>query len=232
LVVGAGGLGSNALLFLASAGVGKITIVDDDVVDLSNLQRQVLYRHDDLAQSKAHAAAKHVQMLNPHCDVHPLTLRISEDTILDAMDSVNLVLDCTDNFATRHIINKACFAGQRILVSASALQWQGQLVSFDFRQAKKEDANGSVGCYACIFPPSQHPIEANCASYGVFAPLVGMMGSLQAGEALKLITQSAEVEHGLLQLFDARSNTWTRMQTSAHPDCPVCATEKPNRIKI
>lgn len=226
LVIGAGGLGAPALMYLASAGVGHITIVDPDVVDVTNLQRQIIHTTDRVGQPKVDSARAALAQLNPEVQVQALPVLADED-LLDAwLPTVQVVLDCTDRFATRQLINRLCRRHGVPLVSASAVRWDGQISVFDPRVPH-------APCYACLFPPDSPPEETRCAMLGVFAPVVGMMGVMQAGEAIKLLAglnePDADGGHeslaGRLLLLDGRTWTWTQMRARPDPACPVCGSE-------
>ncbi|HEX2530028.1 MAG TPA: HesA/MoeB/ThiF family protein, partial [Burkholderiaceae bacterium] len=180
LIIGAGGLGSPAAYYLASAGIGKITLVDHDAVDLTNLQRQILHNTDRIGQPKALSGKLTLSGINPEIDIVALTERADGERLAELVRGATVVLDCSDNFATRHAVNRACVANRVPLVSGAAIQFDGQISVFDPR---RDDAP----CYACLFPPEQPFEEARCATMGVFAPLVGIIGAMQAAEALKLV---------------------------------------------
>lgn len=216
LVIGAGGLGSSAILYLASAGVGRITVVDPDTVDLTNLQRQVIHAMDRLGQAKAESAARSVAQLNPEVKVHAVCQRADAAWLNQWVPQASVVLDCSDNYATRHAVNAACVRHAKPLVSGAALRWDAQISVYDIRQAPSP-------CYACVFPPDAQVQEERCATLGVFAPLVGIIGTMQAAEALKLIVGSGSSLAGRLQMLDARHMEWTEVRMQASPTCPVCA---------
>ena len=216
LVVGAGGLGCPALSYLAGAGVGRIGISDGDTVSLSNLHRQTLYSTPDLGRPKASVAAARLQRLNPY--VRPEVLpALQAETSPELVRRYDLVLDCTDNFTTRHAINAACVAAAVPLVSGAAIRFDGQISVFDSR------SNASP-CYACLFPPTGQAEDINCATMGVFAPVVGIIGAMQAAEALKLITGTGSSLAGRLLLFDGRESEWTSIGVARDPGCTVCGT--------
>ena len=220
LVIGAGGLGSAALFYLASAGVGTITVVDDDVVELSNLQRQIAHTTARIGQAKVHSAQQALQAINPDVAVLAHKARATADNLPQWVAQSNVVLDCSDNFATRQAINAACVRWAKPLVWASALGLHGQLAVYDPRETKSP-------CYACVFPPSPVPPEVACATMGVWAPLVGIMGSAQAAEALKLL---AGLDHALrdrLLMFDAQHMQWQDMRTMPTPSCTICGATRP-----
>jgi molybdopterin/thiamine biosynthesis adenylyltransferase len=218
LVVGAGGLGAPALMYLASSGVGHLTVVDPDVVELSNLQRQVLHATDRIGWPKVASAQTGVAALNP--DVRFTAIeQLADAALLDALlGAVDVVLDCTDRFDTRQMINQACFKHGVALVSASAVRMDGQLVVFDPGQSDSP-------CYACLFPPDAPPPEERCATLGVFAPLVGAMGVMQAGQAIRLLAGLQDADqplHGRLLMLDGRSWETSSIRVRKVRDCPVC----------
>lgn len=216
LVIGAGGLGSPAALYLAAAGVGRITIADPDDVDLTNLQRQIAHDMNALGMNKARSAASRMQAMNPEVGVSPLTFRLEGDRLTEAVAAADVVLDCSDNFATRHAVNAACVAHAKPLVSGAAVRFDGQVSVFDLRQPH-------APCYACLFPVEADTGEMRCAEFGVFAPLVGVVGSLQASEALKLLMGIGESLSGRLLLYDALHSQWRQIRLARDPHCPVCA---------
>ncbi len=215
LIVGAGGLGSPVALYLGSAGVGQITVVDHDTVDATNLQRQIAHTLADVGKPKAESIQQSVANLNPDVRVNVLTQRADDAMLGDWVRRADVVIDCTDNFATRHAINRACVAHRRPLVSGAAIRFDGQVTVYDPRDVASP-------CYACVFPESQALVEAQCASMGVFAPLVGIIGSTQAAEALKLITHVGRALTGQLMMLDAKSMTWSVIHMPRNTDCTVC----------
>jgi molybdopterin/thiamine biosynthesis adenylyltransferase len=215
LIVGAGGLGSPAALYLASAGVGRITLVDNDTVDLTNLQRQILHTTSRVGVSKALSGKATLAEINPTIEIVALTERLAELRLDELVKSADIVLDCTDNFATRHAINRACATHRVPLVSGAAIRFDGQVAVFDTRKA-------NAPCYACLFTPDQQFEEVQCSTMGVFAPLVGIIGSTQAAEALKLIVECGEPLSGRLLLLDALAMEWTSIGVARNPECPVC----------
>jgi len=215
LIVGAGGLGSPVALYLGSAGVGHITIADHDKVDATNLQRQVAHTLGRIGEYKAESARQAIAAINPDATVTPVTQR-AEGALLDRLVSeADLVLDCTDNFATRHAINRACVKHRKPLVSGAAIRFDGQVAVFDARNAQSP-------CYACVFPESELMEEALCATMGVFAPLVGIIGSTQAAEALKLICGVGESLAGRLLMLEGRRMEWSEMKLARNTACAVC----------
>ncbi len=216
LVVGAGGLGSPVALYLAAAGVGRIVLCDHDHVDLTNLQRQIAHDLDSLGVNKAESAARRMRAMNPDIEVIPLPERLEGDALLEHVAVADVVLDCSDNFATRHAVNRACVASRKPLVSGAAVRFDGQISVFDARQA-------DAPCYACLFPEEAGGGEMRCAEFGVFAPLVGVVGSLQAAEALKLIMGIGASLNGRLLLHNALEGEWRSIRLKKDPACPVCA---------
>jgi molybdopterin-synthase adenylyltransferase len=217
LMVGAGGLGSPAGLYLGSAGVGRITVVDHDRVDMTNLQRQIAHQVERVGEFKAVSIAQAIAQINPEVRVTAVTQR-ADDALLDELVSqADVVLDCTDNFATRHAINRACVRHRKPLVSGAALRLDGQVTVYDPRRS-------GTPCYACIFPETSAPPETDCATMGVFAPLVGIIGSVQAAETLKLLCGLGESLAGRLLMLDGRSLAWTEVGIAADTDCPVCSS--------
>jgi molybdopterin/thiamine biosynthesis adenylyltransferase len=216
LVIGTGGLGSPAAFYLASAGVGKITLVDDDTVDLTNLQRQILHTTERVGQSKVSSAKQTLLQINPEIEVIALQERVDAERLAELLQDVTIVLDCCDNFSTRHAINAACVQQAVPLISGAAISFDGQISVFDAR-----DANSP--CYACLFPPTDNFEETMCSSMGVFAPLVGIIGSMQAAEALKVIMGIGQSLSGRLLLLDAQHMEWTTIKVARNPVCPVCA---------
>jgi molybdopterin/thiamine biosynthesis adenylyltransferase len=216
LVIGAGGLGTAALPYLASAGVGTITVVDDDEVDLTNLQRQILHTTANVGRPKVESAREGMLRINPGIEVRLVAQRVGDEELGKLAATADVVLDCSDNFATRHAVNRACVAHRVPLVSGAALRFDGQVSVFDTR---RDDAP----CYACLFPPSENAPEAACATMGVLAPLVGMVGTVQAAEALKVLTGVGETLAGKLLMVNALTMEWTSLRLARTPGCEVCA---------
>ncbi len=215
LIIGAGGLGSPAALYLASAGIGRITLVDDDTVDFTNLQRQIMHTQARVDQPKALSGQAALQAINPDIEIVPLTTRLSGQALVDLVGTADLVLDCTDNFATRHAINRACVHHRKPLVSGAAIRFDGQISVYDLR-------HDTAPCYHCLFPEGEDVEEVRCAVMGVFAPLTGIIGSMQAAEALKLAAGIGETLNGRLLLLDALSMTWRNIKFQRDPACAVC----------
>lgn len=216
LVIGAGGLGSPVALYLGTAGVGRITLVDHDTVDVTNLQRQIAHNLARVGQPKATSAKQTIAAINPDVQVDAVTQRADAAWLAEAVAGADVVLDCSDNFQTRHAVNAACVAARKPLVSGAAIGFDGQISVYDTRDAE-------APCYACLFPPEATFEEVRCATMGVFAPLVGIIGSLQAAEALKLLAGTGTSLAGRLQMLDARRMEWTEIRLPRQPACPVCA---------
>jgi adenylyltransferase/sulfurtransferase len=214
LVIGAGGLGSPAAFYLASAGVARITLVDGDTVDLTNLQRQILHTTDRIGSPKATSGQVALAAINADVQVVPVTRRADHDALAGLVSTVTVVLDCSDNFATRHALNQACVTHRKPLVSGAAIRFDGQVAVFDLRHEASP-------CYACLFPPGEGEDEL-CAVMGVFAPLTGIIGTTQAAEALKLAAGIGESLEGRLLMLDALSMRWHSVRVKRDPACPVC----------
>lgn len=215
LVIGAGGLGSPAAMYLAASGVGVITLVDDDAVDLTNLQRQIGHTTERVGVSKVESLAQSLRELNPTIVVHTVQARADQDLLDRLVAQATVVLDCCDNYRTRQAVNAACVRGRVPLVSGAAIRWDGQISVFDSRQEQ-------TPCYACLFSPEESFEEAQCSTMGVLAPMVGIVGSVQAAEALKLIAGVGTTLAGRLLLLDGRSMEWSKMRTAKNPECLVC----------
>ena len=216
LVIGAGGLGSPVALYLGSAGVGRITIVDNDVVDATNLQRQIVHSLATVGINKALSARQSITAINPDVQVTCVTQRADAALLAQLVATADVVLDCCDNFATRHAINAACVQHRKPLVSGAAIRFDGQIAVYDSRDATSP-------CYACVFPPDSTLEETRCAVMGVFAPLVGIIGSMQAAEALKILTGAGNAMVGRLQMLDGRSMQFSEVRLPRNADCSVCS---------
>ena len=216
LIVGMGGLGTPAAHFLAAAGVGTLTICDPDHVDLTNLQRQVLYATSDIGARKVDAAAQRLTAINPDVRIERIAARVGVEELAPLVSAADVVLDACDNFATRHAVNRACVASATPLVSGAAIRFDGQIAVFDPRDARSP-------CYHCLFGEGEEIEETRCATMGVFAPLTGIVGATQAAEALKLIAGAGESLAGRLLLVDALTMHWREMRVPRDPACPVCA---------
>jgi len=216
LIIGAGGLGSPAGLYLGSAGVGRITVVDHDRVDATNLQRQIAHRMERVGQFKAESLAQSIGEINPEVQVHCVTERADASVLARLVPQASVVLDCTDNFATRQAINRACVQHRVPLVSGAAIGFDAQLSVYD--------SAAGAPCYACLFPPEAAPEEVRCATMGVFAPLVGIVGSMQVAEALKLLMGIGSSLAGRLLMLDGRSMQWSEIALRRDAHCKVCAS--------
>ena len=215
LVIGAGGLGSPAVLYLATAGVGRVTVVDHDTVDLTNLQRQIAHNLSRVGLPKAESVRATVAALNPDVQFRALVRRADAALLDELVPQADVVLDCSDNFRTRHAVNAACVTHGRPLVSGAAIGWDAQISVYDSRQA-------NAPCYACIFPPEAAYEDVACSTLGVFAPLVGIVGSVQAAEALKLLAGAGQSLAGRLLMLDARHMAWDSITLQRQPACAVC----------
>jgi len=219
VIVGAGGLGSAAAPYLAAAGVGKITLVDHDVVELTNLQRQIMHCESMVGKSKVHSGKQFLGQLNSSIQVDIVQEKITNDLLAKLLPTVNVVLDCTDNFKTRQLINAACVHHQTPLVSGSALRFDGQVAVFDPRIP-------SSPCYACIFSPEEEFEEVSCSTMGIFSPLVGIIGAIQAAQALQVMIGFGESLLGRMLLWNARTTQIDQIKIARNPDCPVCASKR------
>ena len=221
LIVGVGGLGAPVAQFLAATGVGTLTLCDADRVDLTNLQRQILYATADVGQPKVEAAAARLAAINPDVVLALVRTRVGPADLAALTETADVVVDCCDNFETRHAVNRACVAARRPLVSGAALRFDGQIAVFDTRDPASP-------CYHCLFGEGDELDETRCATMGVFAPLVGIVGATQAAEALKLIARVGESLAGRLLLLDTLAMQWREMRVPRDPDCPVCR-DRPGR---
>ncbi len=215
LVLGAGGLGSPAAMYLAAAGVGTLVLADDDSVDLTNLQRQILHTAESVGEPKVESGRRTLHRLNPGTRVEPLHLRLEGQALDEQVARADVVLDCCDNFATRHAVNRACVLHRKPLVSGAAIRFDGQVSVFDLRN--------DGPCYHCLFPEGEDVEEVRCAVMGVFAPLTGIVGATQAAEALKLIIGCGTSLAGRLLLLDGLRMEWRSISVLRDPDCTVCA---------
>ncbi|AUN94238.1 HesA/MoeB/ThiF family protein [Pseudazoarcus pumilus] len=216
LVLGAGGLGSPAAMYLAAAGAGTLALADDDEVDLTNLQRQILHTAESVGEPKVESGRRTLHRLNPGTRIEPLHCRLEGDALDEQVALADVVLDCCDNFATRHAVNRACVRHRKPLVSGAAIRFDGQISVFDLR--------GDGPCYHCLFPEGEDVEEVRCAVMGVFAPLTGIVGATQAAEALKLIIGCGTSLAGRLLLLDGLRMQWRSINVLRDPDCTVCAS--------
>ena len=225
LIIGMGGLGSPAALYLASSGVGSITLCDNDTVDFSNLQRQVIHRTTTVDQPKVLSAQATMREINPEVVCIPLQLRADEAKLMELIGKADVVLDCSDNFATRYAVNRACLAQRKPLVSGAAILMSGQISVFDFRRA-------DAPCYNCLFSEDSDAEDLRCATTGVFAPLVGIIGTLQAAEALKLLIGLEGGLSGKLLFVNALDMNFMRSDLKKDPACCVCGSSRSATIHI
>jgi len=219
LVIGAGGLGSPVAMYLACAGVGTITVADHDTVDLTNLQRQIGHRTASVGSPKVESLKAAMLAMNPLVKVHALQIRADAESLDALVQAADVVLDCCDNFKTRQAVNAACVRLGKPLVSGAAIQFDGQISVYDTRDAE-------APCYACTFPPEATFEEVRCSTMGVFAPLVGIIGSMQAAEALKLVCGIGRNLNGRLLMLDGRAMEWNEIRLPRNPACSVCG-ERP-----
>ena len=215
LIIGAGGLGSPVALYLGSAGVGRITIVDHDTVDATNLQRQIAHTVADIGEFKVESIRQSIAAINPDVQVTTIITRADDALLETLVEQADVIIDCTDNFTTRHAINRAAVKYARPLVSGAAIRFDGQVSVYDSR-------NDTSPCYACVFPEGAAFEEVQCATMGVFAPLVGIVGSTQAAEALKLIADTGETLTGRMLMLDGRNMSWNEIRMPRDPQCAVC----------
>lgn len=216
LVVGSGGLGCPAALYLAASGVGHLVIVDDDEVDLTNLQRQIAHSTADIGRAKVDSLADKLRAINPHSQVTALRLRLQGDELRRQVAAADIVLDCSDNFSTRLAVNRACVEERKPLVSGAAIRAEGQVAVFNFR-------DGSP-CYACLYGEENTEENLTCSQSGVLSPLVGIIGAMQAAETLKILANYGEPLDGRLLLLDVRTMEWRSLSLKKDPDCTVCST--------
>lgn len=213
LIVGMGGLGSPAAMYLAAAGIGHLALCDHDRVELSNLQRQVIHRTESIGQPKVSSAAETIAGLNPQCQTTEIDHQLSDEELLEQVFRADAVVDCSDNFATRFAINRACVEESTPLISGAAIRWEGQVAVFN-------QAPGSP-CYRCLYGENGEP-EDTCSTNGVLAPLVGIIGCIQAAETIKVLTATGKTLSGRLLVLDALTMQWRELKLKADPHCPVC----------
>ena len=216
LIVGAGGLGSACAPYLVAAGVGRLSIMDHDLVELTNLQRQILHTTNSIGKPKVASAKAMLNQLNPLVEIIPIQEKATLETFKNKITDIDIVVDCTDNFKTRHLINKLCVSHKKPLVSGAAIQWDGQVSVYNLQ-------DNHAACYACIFPEEEAFEEIACSTMGVFSPLVGLIGSLQAAQVLQLITQSGDPLINQLFMWDARHSSMTKIKLKKEPHCKVCS---------
>jgi adenylyltransferase/sulfurtransferase len=214
LIIGVGGLGSPVAMYLAAAGIGSLTIVDDDHVDVSNLQRQLLHRESSLGKMKVDSAKEMLSDINPHIDIHPIAKRLDFGALQNLVKDVDLVLDCSDSFTTRFLVNRVCVLESKPLVSGAAIRMEGQVSVFDMRDTE-------APCYQCLYPDGDDE-QLTCSTSGVMAPLVGIVGSMQAMEAIKVLSGLGQTLKGRLMMLDATSMEWRTLKLKKDPACCVC----------
>jgi molybdopterin/thiamine biosynthesis adenylyltransferase len=219
LIIGAGGLGAPAAMYLAAAGIGQITLVDPDTVDLTNLQRQIIHTTQRVGQAKVHSAQATLAALNPLTTVHAVQTSVDTQWLAANLHAIDVVLDCCDNFPTRQTVNRACVQSGIPLVSGAAIRFDGQISVFDNR-------DNTSPCYACAFPEDDAPPPTQCSTMGVFSPLVGVIGAMQAAEALKLVLGISTTLQGRLLMLDGMRMEWSEMRLPKSPACLVCAAER------
>ncbi|MBU3581893.1 HesA/MoeB/ThiF family protein [Polynucleobacter sp. AP-Capit-er-40B-B4] len=215
LVIGAGGLGSAAAPYLAAAGVGHITLIDHDAVELTNLQRQIMHAESGVGKSKVASGKEFLERLNSTIHIETIQAKVTRSLLDELLPSVDVVLDCTDNFSTRHLVNAACVKNKTPLVSGSALKFDGQISVFDPR-------NSESPCYACIFSPDEQFEEVSCSSMGIFSPLVGIIGAMQAAQALQVLIGFGEALVGRMLLWNGRTTQIDEIRISRNAECSVC----------
>lgn len=218
VIIGIGGLGSPAALYLAASGVGTLTLIDFDTVDNSNLQRQVIHHTDSIGDSKTASARKTLLAINPETTINCIDKQLTLEELQSIISAASCVIDATDNFATRYLINRACVSQHIALITAAAIQYEGQITVFDLR---KENS----ACYACLYAEQQSTNEqenTSCSENGILAPVVGILGSMQALEAIKLICDIGETLQNRLLIFDALALQWRSLNFNKDPKCPVC----------
>lgn len=215
LIVGMGGLGSPAAMYLSAAGVGHLVLVDDDEVEVSNLQRQIVHRESTVGLSKVISAQQTLAEVNPHCQVTAINERLDEDALDKQISQADVVLDCTDNFSSRYLTNRLCVKNKTPLVSAAAIRWEGQLMVVDPR-------DDQAPCYQCLYGEGQEQ-NLNCSETGIMSPVVGMMGTWQALEAIKVLSGAGQSLTGKLSVFDGLTGQWRQLKLPRNPDCAVCS---------
>lgn len=229
LIIGLGGLGSPVAMYLAAAGVGTLTLADFDEVDLSNLQRQIVHGQTDIGSPKVSSASKTLQSLNPDIEIHTINQKLDGDSLLAAVRAADIVIDASDNFATRFAINRACALESTPLVSGAAVRMEGQVCVFTHQD--NEDGNKQP-CYRCLYSEDQDEESATCSENGVLSPVVGIIGSIQATEAIKLLTGLGTTLSGRLLILDAATMEFREMRLSQDPNCPVCASKQANQSAV
>jgi len=216
LIIGAGGLGSPASIYLAASGIGKITICDYDDVDVSNLQRQILHQDYSINQNKAISARNFLNKVNPNIKIIAVKEKLNAEQVTDLVKDVDVILDCSDNFETRYSLNKIACSQKIPLVSGAAIKFDGQICVFDFQ-------DNTTPCYQCLFPDSSTDEELRCSDHGVLSPVVGVIGTIQAVETIKLLLNIGGSSRGKLLIYDAKNMHWSEMYFKKDPQCVICA---------
>jgi molybdopterin/thiamine biosynthesis adenylyltransferase len=217
LIIGSGGLGAACSPYLVASGIGTISLIDDDAVDLTNLQRQIIYSDTDIGSPKVEAAKSFLDRLNPNVKVNIYPVRADENLLTQLISNIDVVIDCTDNYSTRQLINRICVQAQKPLVFGAALQFDEQFSVFDSR-------NKNSPCYACLFSPEEQFEEIKCSQMGVFSPLVGIIGSIQAANALQLLIGFGSNMVGKLGIWDAKRADFSQIKIQRNPQCSVCGS--------
>lgn len=213
VILGLGGLGSPVAMYLATAGIGEITLIDDDKVDLSNLQRQIIHHYDSQGQYKVNSAKERIEQLNSDCKVNVINQRLNEKELSKIIAGANVIADCSDNFETRFLLNSVCFQQKTPLVSGAAIRWEGQLTTFSMDELSP--------CYRCLYDDKSFT-DQSCSQNGIVGPVVGIIGSMQALEVIKLISQTGKLAVGELTLFDGMDLSFSKIKYNKNNDCPVC----------
>ena len=223
LIIGMGGLGSPAAMYLASAGVGKLVLCDDDVVDLSNLQRQIVHRTADIGKAKTESAKKTLLALNPDVVIDTIAKRLDRDELCDQVKSCDVVVDASDNFDTRFLLNEVCVELRKPLVSGAAIRMEGQVTVFSNKSPLEP-------CYRCLYR-NDGEIDQTCSENGVLSPIVGLIGSIQAIETIKILTNVGKILSNRLLIIDGSTMEFREIRLKKDPECPVCSHEKINNYK-
>ena len=214
LIIGLGGLGSPVAMYLATSGIAEITLIDDDKVDISNLQRQIIHQHNSNGMNKVASAKERLETLNPECKINTISKRLSENELNLLIQKINVVADCSDNFETRFLINKVCFENKTPLVSGAAIKWEGQLTTFMM--------DGKSPCYRCLYDDNSST-DQSCSQNGIVGPVVGIIGSMQALEIIKVITGAGIPAVAELTLLDGLDMSFNKIKYAKKNDCPVCS---------
>jgi len=215
VIIGLGGLGSPAALYLAAAGIGQLTLVDDDVVEISNLQRQIIHRTETMGETKVASARSQLMAINPDSQIRIIDKKLDASEMAELFQHTDCVLDATDNFDSRFLINKICFQQKTPLISAAAIRFEGQITVFDPR-------DNNSPCYACLYPQAGEE-NTTCSENGILAPVVGILGCMQALETIKVLCDIGDTLTGKLQLFDAMNMQWRTLKLRKDPGCPICS---------